>query len=392
MSYNTYYSILQKAAAGRRQLKRKRVEIKDKHQGGGGHYTAVLPRQNDGVALAGLLSAASRGDSSVLRGFLDLYSGGNSSHRNQQSIVEELIHLSNMRRMSQDNIHSTRSTVNNMGSYSPDDYGMDLFDDYNITPGSGSGSYNNGTGSGVHLPNRVSSHAAAQRDWEFRNAFANHNAGCPPYRNHPQPNSRYSAPFPEQQQQQLVGGRSSSQAIDLCDDDSGFSVLSSSFPPRQYPSASFRRIGGPGVGQVPLFGRHATNFSGNAHTQAVDLTDDVIDLREDSSVVREDSSVVREDSSVVREDSSVVREDCSVIREDDSSALGDVWAVSDMSSSSSSSSTAATTTTSSSSITSSLPLPLTINAPLTVLPSNSPSKQSSKEIPDLGIIFERSAS
>ena len=306
----------------------------------------------------------------MLRGFLDLYSGGNSSHRNQQSIVEELIHLSNLRRISHDNIHSTRSTMSNRGLYNPDNYGLDLFDDYNIAPGSGIGSYNNGNGSGVNLPNRVPGHIPTQRDRvEFRSTATavNHNAGFPTPRNYPLSLNRVPVPFSlqhqQQQQQQLVGGRSSSQAIDLCDDDSGFSVLSSSFPPRQHPSSSFRRLAGQGFGieRMPLvFGRHGCN-SGNAHTQAVDLTDDVIDLREDSSVVREE----------------------------DSSALGDVWAVSDTSSSSC---TAAAT--SSSSVTSSLPMPLspTSSVLLPECSSNTSPEHSLEEISDLGVLLQRSAS
>ena len=330
--------------------------------------------------MAGLLNAAVAGDSTVLRGFLDLYVGGNSSHRNQQNIVEELLNLSNLRRQNHDNMHSTRSQINNIDSYDDSNYSENnFFDGYDgildegngIGSGSGNRNYNNNFSRGHSLPTRLGGPTAVQRDRIRRltgSAPTNVTAVFPTPSLYHQTHTRFSFPGfqpPQSQLAQHVGGRSSSQAIDLCDDDTGFSVLSSSFPSRRPPT--FGQGQGQGEGQegVPsVFGRNGTSNINSTNRLPVDLTDDVIDLREDSLLVEDRTSPGKHS-------------------DEESSALGDLWAVSNTSSFSSSSSTSSSTSTlSSSSFLSSSSSSATISPDITSSSSSSSSSSASVAIPN----------
>jgi hypothetical protein len=272
---------------GKRQLKRKRVEVKNKNQGHGHqleHRGNVVA--NGGGTLAGLFGAALYGDSSMLRELLlDRYAQGGLVSARNNSMANQIARIRDLRRTRQEHEMSRHSAERNHGHVEYGDY------------------ENNYEGFGGGLPNYNVQYPA--RTHYDMGAIGHHYQQVERLR-------RFGMSPPSINFQRNPAGRSSVNAINLCDDESDFCVVSSSFSGGRSQSSgthastnnsSYADFNSSSIANfafnrdsasaseygVPLdltgdAGRGSGVFNPQDHT-AIDLTsaDDVIDLRSEDS-------------------------------------------------------------------------------------------------------------
>lgn len=283
---------------GKRQLKRKRVEVKNKNQG---HVHQLELRGNvivnGGGTLAGLFGAALYGDSSMLADLiLDRYAQGGLVSARNNNMANQIARIRDLRRTRQEHEMSRHSAERNHGHVEHGDY------------------ENNYDGIGGGLPNyNVQYPPRSQYDM---GALGHHYQQVERLR-------RFGLSPPTVNFQRNSAGRSSVNAINLCDDESDFSVVSSSF------SGSRSQLGGTHARRNVSFSADlnssssSVNFafnrdsaSSSAYGVPLDLTGDVV---KGFGVFNPQVRTAIDLTSV---------DDVIDLRSEDSVGLGDLWAVS----------------------------------------------------------------
>lgn len=342
--------------------------MKNKNQG---HVHQLVHRGNvvvnTGGTLAGLFGAALYGDSSMLRELLlDRYAQGGVNTARNHSMANQIARIRDLRRTRQEHEMSRHSAERNHGHVEYGDY-----DNENSYEGFGGGlpNYN------VQYPARTHYDTSAiGHHYQNVERFRCFGMGSPLSVNY----------------HQNPAGRSSVNAINLCDDESDFSVVSSSFSSGRGQSSGSHASTNNSSSADPnssssssssaIFAFSRDSASASAYGVPLDLTGDA---GRGSGVLNPRDHTAIDLTSV---------DDVIDLRSEDSAGLGDLWAVSGAgigtgswptSSSSSSLSEALSCSSSSSSTTPipdfSFPEPI---APLPPLPDSEPSSTSSSSAPN----------
>lgn len=283
---------------GKRQLKRKRVEVKNKNQG---HIHQLEHRgnvvANGGGTLAGLFGAALYGDSSMLRDLLlDRYAQGGLISARNNNMANQIARIRDLRRTRQEHEMSRHSAERNHGHVEYGDY------------------ENNYEGFGGGLPNyNVQYPPRSQYDM---GALGHHYQQVERLR-------RFGMSPPTVNFQRDPAGRSSVNAINLCDDESDFCVVSSSFSGgRSQSGGTHARTNISSSADLNSssssvnFAYNRDSASASAHGVPLDLTGDA---GKGSGVFNPQHRTAIDLTSV---------DDVIDLRSEDSVGLGDLWAVS----------------------------------------------------------------